>query len=53
MSRGRNTSFCTVFRFRMFAISAIVEVQHIKVVQVPVLTGPLFEKAQERAKESR
>jgi hypothetical protein len=37
----------------MFAISAIVEVQHIKVVQVPVLTGPLFGKAEERAKESR
>jgi len=41
----------------MFAISAIVEVQHIKVVQVPLLTGPkfgwLFGKAQERAKESR
>ena len=41
----------------MFAISATVEVQHIevqhiKVVQVRVLTGPLFEKAQERAKES-
>jgi hypothetical protein len=36
----------------MFAISATFEVQHIKVVQVPVLTGRLFEKAQERAKES-
>jgi hypothetical protein len=31
-----------VFRFRIFVISAIVEVQHIKVVQVPVLSGPLF-----------
>jgi len=37
----------------MFAISATVEVQHINVVQVPVLTTPLFGKAQERAKESR
>jgi len=36
----------------MFAISAIVEVQNVKVVQVPVVTGPRFGKAQERAKES-
>jgi hypothetical protein len=49
MSGGRNTSFCPVFRFRMFAISATVEVQHIEVAQVP----PRFGKAQERAnKES-
>jgi hypothetical protein len=41
----------------MFAISAIVEVQHIEVVQGPVLTGPLFGwlfgNVQERAEESR
>jgi hypothetical protein len=37
----------------MFAISAIVEVQHIKVVQVPVLTTPLFGNVQEHAKENR
>ena len=42
-----------VFRFRMFAISVIVEVQHIEVVQVPVLTGPLFGNVQEHAKESQ
>jgi len=36
----------------VFAISAIVEVP-IKVVQVLVLTGPLFGKAQERAEDSR
>jgi hypothetical protein len=38
--RGRNTSFARLFAFRMFAISAIVEV-HIEVVQGPALTGPL------------
>jgi hypothetical protein len=41
----------------MFAISAIVKVQHIKVAQVPVLTGLLlgwlFGNVQERAEESR
>jgi hypothetical protein len=37
----------------VFAISAIVEVQQIKVVRVPVLIGLLFGKAQERAEESR
>ena len=37
----------------VFAISAIVEVQDVEVVQVPLVTGPRFGKSQERAKESR
>jgi hypothetical protein len=53
MSGAQQYVVCPVFRFGMLAISAIVAVQHIKVVQVPVFTGPLFGKAQGRAKESR
>jgi hypothetical protein len=53
MSGGQQYVVCPVFRFGMLAISAIVEVQHIKVVQVPVFTAPLFGKAQEFARESR